>query len=100
MVVEHHAVKVEGGGGVVTLLCLCNSVRQSYPDEAHDINDREQEIMKMWDTLTVSGWFWFLWPPCIADADILFCSCGFYFSSFLFFLAYSQQLQSGCLPYT
>ena len=80
--------------------CLCNSVRQSYPDEARDINDREQEIMKMWDTLTVSGWFWFLWPPCVADADILFCSCGFYFSSFfLFFLACSQRLQSECLPY-
>ena len=29
-------------------------VRQSYPDEAQDINDREQEIMKMWKTLTVS----------------------------------------------
>ena len=48
---------MEGGGGVVILLCLCNSVRQSYPDEARDINDREQEIMKMWDTLTVSGLF-------------------------------------------
>jgi len=29
----------------------------------------------------------FLWPPCVADADIIFCSCGFYLllllSSFL-----------------
>jgi len=25
----------------------------------------------------------FLWPPYIAGADILFCSCGFYLSSFL-----------------
>ena len=23
----------------------------------------------------------FLWPPCVADADILFCSCGFFFLS-------------------
>jgi len=36
-----------------------------------------------------------LWPPCVADADIIFCSYGF----FLFFLAYSQRSQSGCLPY-
>ena len=32
---------------------LLTRVRQSYPDEARDINDREQEIMKMWNTLTV-----------------------------------------------
>ena len=35
-----------------------------------------------------------------ADADIIFCSCGFYLSFFIFlFLAYSQQSQIGCLPY-
>ena len=33
--------------------CLFTRVRQSYPDEARDINDREQEIMKMWSTLKV-----------------------------------------------
>ena len=39
-----------------------------------------------------------LWPPCVADADIIFLSCGF--SIFLlFFLAYSQPSQIGCLPY-
>jgi len=27
------------------------------------------------------------WPPCIADADIMFLSCGFCLSLFLFFLA-------------
>jgi len=28
-------------------------------------------------------------PPCVADADIIFCSCGFYL--LLFSLAYSQR---------
>jgi len=29
-----------------------------------------------------------LWPPCVADADIIFLPCGFfYLSSFFFFLA-------------
>jgi len=36
-----------------------------------------------------------LWPPYVADADIIFCSCGFSFFS----LAYSQPSQIGCLPY-
>jgi len=39
-----------------------------------------------------------LWPPCIADADIIFLSCGFFFF-LLFFLAYSQPWQIACLPY-
>jgi len=34
------------------------------------------------------------WPPCVADAEILLRSYGFYF-----FLAYSQRSQIGCLPY-
>ena len=44
----------------------------------------------------------FLWPPCVADADIIFLSCGFFclLSIYLlFFLAYSQPSQTGCLPY-
>ena len=28
-----------------------------------------------------------LWPPCVADADIIFCSCGFYLSSSFFFFS-------------
>jgi len=28
-----------------------------------------------------------LWPPCVADADIIFCSCGYFLLSFFFFLA-------------
>jgi len=35
--------------------------------------------------------------PCVADADIIFCSCGFYLLSF--FLVYSQRSQIGCLRY-
>ena len=38
-----------------------------------------------------------LWPPCIADMDIIFYRCGFFF--LLFFLAYSKQSEIGCLPY-
>jgi len=39
-----------------------------------------------------------LWPPCVADADIIFWSCFFFLS---FFLAYYQRSQIGCLglPY-
>jgi len=59
-----------------------------------------------------------LWPPCVADANILFypcgflwppytigqaiifSSCGFFFSrSFFFFIAYSQPSQIACLAY-
>jgi len=43
--------------------------------------------------LRTSGFL--LWPPCIADADIIFSSCFFFFLSF--FLA--QRSQIGCLPY-
>ena len=40
-----------------------------------------------------------LWLPCIADADIIFLPCGFFFLSCSFFLAYSRPSQIGCLPY-
>jgi len=44
--------------------------------------------------------FSFLWPPCVADANIIFLSCGFFLLlSILFFRAYSQPSQIGCLPY-
>jgi len=39
---------------------------------------------------------------CVADADIIFSSCGFFYLLLLtssFFLAYSQPSQIGCLPY-
>jgi len=35
--------------------------------------------------------------PCVADADIIFSSCGFLF--LLFFVALSQRSEIGCLPY-
>ena len=41
----------------------------------------------------------FIWPPCVADADILFCSCGFFYFLLSFCLAYSQRLEIGCRPY-
>jgi len=37
-----------------------------------------------------------LWPPCVGDADVIFCSCGYFLSSF--FLACSQRSEIGCLP--
>jgi len=40
----------------------------------------------------------FLWPPCVADTGIIFLYCGFFFY-LLFFVAYSQPSQIGCLPY-
>ena len=42
---------------------------------------------------------YFLWPPCVADADIIFLPCGFYLSFFFIFLTKSQRSQTGCLPY-
>ena len=35
-----------------------------------------------------------LWLPCVADADIIFCSCGYFLLSFFFPCPFS-----GCLPY-
>ena len=35
----------------------------------------------------ISLWFLSLWPPCVADADIIFLLCGFFLSIFLFFFA-------------
>jgi len=40
-----------------------------------------------------------VWPPCVADVDIIFLSCGFLYLSIFLFLAYSQLSQIGCLPY-
>jgi len=42
----------------------------------------------------------FLWPPCVADAFIIFCSCGFYpllLFFFFFFFFSSPNLSSGRL---
>ena len=33
-----------------------------------------------------------LWPPCVADADIIFLSCGFFLLSFFFFFYSSPNL--------
>jgi len=40
-----------------------------------------------------------LWPPCVADADIIFLPCSLFFLLLLFFLAWSPPSQIGCLPY-
>ena len=39
----------------------------------------------------------FLWPPCVADAHIIFLPCGFFYLLSSFFLAYSQPSHIGCL---
>ena len=36
----------------------------------------------------------FLWPPCVADADIIFLPCGFFYLSF-FFISFSSPNLSG-----
>jgi len=40
-----------------------------------------------------------LWPPCVANADVIFLSGGFFCLLSFLLLAYSQPLQIGCLPY-
>ena len=40
-----------------------------------------------------------IWPPCVADADILFYP-WFLLLLLLLFLVYSQRSQIGCLPYS
>ena len=39
-----------------------------------------------------------LWPPYVIGQAIIFLPCGFFFYLY-FFLAYSQPLEIGCLPY-
>jgi len=55
------------------------------------------------DSIAAVAQIFMLWPPCVAGADIVFLSCGFFFllssSSSIFFLAYSEPSQIGCLPY-
>ena len=36
----------------------------------------------------------YLWPPCVADADILFLPCGFFLSSIFFYLFFIPRLIS------
>jgi len=52
-------------------------------------NDKFTDLMTMYNC--------YLWPPCVADADIISLLCGFF--CLLFSLAYSQPSQIGCLPY-
>ena len=40
-----------------------------------------------------------LWPPCIADADIIFLSCFFFLSSSWFFPRLISAVADWCLPY-
>ena len=42
-----------------------------------------------------------LWPPCVADMDIIFLSCGVFLSFFFFYPSpnLSGRMQIGCLPY-
>ena len=43
------------------------------------------------------------WPPCVADADIIFLPCDFYLSFFLLLSFFSRLISAvaaiGCLPY-
>jgi len=42
-------------------------------------------------------WFLFLWPPCVADADIIFLPCGFFYfiSIFSFGVPYPYRCTDG-----
>jgi len=40
-----------------------------------------------------------LWPPCVADADIIFLFCGFFYPLLSIFFSYSQPFQIECLSY-
>jgi len=55
------------------------------------IGQATAEIWRFFDfqrwRLQPSWIFYFLWPPCVADADTIFLPCGFFLSSiFLFFI--------------
>jgi len=41
-------------------------------------------VQPRWQPRTYFFNHFLLWPPCVADADIIFCSCGFYLLSFFF----------------
>jgi len=55
--------------------------------EAGDTAETVAETVGREQRSTFTGYlhFYVLWPPCIADADIIFSSCGFFFF-LLFFL--------------
>jgi len=61
----------------LSLLVIFNTGRHLYSDGGHHVGHRPI--------------FW-LWPPCVADADIIFLSCGFFYvlSSFFFFISSSN----------
>ena len=40
-----------------------------------------------------------LWPPCVADADIIFLPCGFYLSSFFLAISFITDWMSTILPH-
>jgi len=73
----------------------------------HEYRQKESSVISLMVSWTASltagcGQPEYLWLPYGIGQAIIFSSCGFFFFlSFylLFFLAYSQPLQTGCLPY-
>jgi len=47
----------------------------------------------LWSPYVIGQTIIFLWPPCVADADIIFLPCDFFLSSIFFF--YSSPNLSG-----
>jgi len=44
-------------------------------------------------------WRYFLWPPCVADAVIIFLPCGFFLLLSFFFPRLISAVPDGCLQY-
>jgi len=77
---EHPVVDVRARPALLRTLTLWGTWRinprhTASPDRSHESSEYLKQITR----------YDFLWPPCVADADIVFSSCGFfYLSSFLF----------------
>jgi len=59
-------------------------VKETYVKHKYDIASLHYTIVS---SLHILSFLILLWPPCVADEDIIFPSCGFFLLSFFFCLA-------------
>ena len=62
----------------------------SYSQSSHAI-----ELLRFYQSSSLAMNQCLLWPPCVADVDIIFLPCGFFLSIFYLFF-YSSPNLSGC----
>jgi len=68
-----------GGSRAAKLLRIAAFAPSTYTSVATDYNLRVYCVDDTIDAIQVRS----LWPPCVADADIIFLPCGFFYLFFL-----------------